>query len=61
MSVQDAHVSDIVTRCIKKNINVPRLSEHPPVRGGIISKRLDGIICCKDKKLFMTLNRVPEW
>ena len=29
--------------CLKKNQNAPRLSEHPPVRGGEMSKRLGGI------------------
>ena len=34
----------------KKNPNAPRPSEHPPVRGGGISKRLGGIKGCKYKK-----------
>ena len=29
--------------CLKKNQNAPRPSEHPPVRGGEMSKRLGGI------------------
>ena len=35
--------------CLKKNLNASRPSEHPPVRGKM-SKRLGGIIGCKDKK-----------
>ena len=34
---------------IKKNQNAPRPSEHPPVRGGEMSKRLGGIKGCKYK------------
>ena len=29
--------------CLKKNMNAPRPSEHPPVRGKKMSKRLGGI------------------
>ena len=29
--------------CLKKNLNAPRPSEHPPVRGKKMSKRLGGI------------------
>ena len=29
--------------CLKKNLNAPRPSEHPPVRGEKMSKRLGGI------------------
>ena len=32
-----------VCKCLKKNHNAPRPSEHPPVRGEKISKRLGGI------------------
>ena len=35
--------------CFKKNPNASRPSEHPPVRGGKMSKCLSGIIGCKDK------------
>ena len=34
---------------LKKNLNASRPSEHPPVRGKIMSKRLGGIIACKDQ------------
>ena len=34
---------------LKKNQNAPRPSEHPPVRGGEMSKRLGGIKGCKYK------------
>ena len=39
-----------VVACLKKNLNASRPSEHPPVRGGEMSKRLvGGIIGCEDK------------
>ena len=34
-------------RFLKKNQNAPRPSEHPPVRGEKMSKRLGGIKGCK--------------
>ena len=34
---------------LKINLNASRPSEHPPVRGGGMSKRLGGIIGCKVK------------
>ena len=34
---------------LKKNQNAPRPSEHPPVRGQTMSKRLGGIKGCKCK------------
>ena len=34
---------------LKKNLNASRPAEHPPVRGGNMSKRLGGIIGCEDK------------
>ena len=34
---------------LKKNLNASRPSEHPPVRGGEVSKRLGGVIGCKDE------------
>ena len=30
--------------CLKKNQNTPRPSEHPPVMGEKMSKRLDGVV-----------------
>ena len=33
--------------CFKKNQSTPRPSEHPPVMGGKMSKRLGGIKGCK--------------
>ena len=38
--------------CLKKNQNTPRPSEHPPVMGGEMSKRLGGIKGCKYKCCF---------
>ena len=35
--------------CLKKNKNAPRPSEHPPVQGGEMSKRLGWIKGCKYK------------
>ena len=34
---------------LKKNLNASRPSEHTPVRGESMPKRLGGIIGCKDK------------
>ena len=36
-----------ISICLKKNQNAPRPSEHPPVRGGEMSKRIGGIKGCK--------------
>ena len=45
-------------KCIlKKNQNTPRPSEHPPVMGGEMSKRLGGIKGCKYKTSSWHLNR----
>ena len=45
----------------KKNHNAPRLSEHPPVRGGEMSKRLGGIKeGCKYKTSSWHLNGFPD-
>ena len=47
--------------CLKKNQNAPRPSEHPPVRGGKLSKRLvGGIIGCKYKTSSWHLNGFPD-
>ena len=43
----------------KKNMNAPRPSEHLLVRGKI-SKRLGGIIGCKDKTSSWHLNGFPD-
>ena len=45
--------------CLKKNQNAPRPSEHPPVRGGEMSKRLGGIKGCKYKTSSWHLNGFP--
>ena len=47
-------------RCLKKNKNAPRPSEHPPVRGGKVSKRLGGIKGCKYKTSSWHLNGFPD-
>ena len=41
---------------LKKNQNAPRPSEHPPVRGEKMSKRLGGIKGCKYKTSSWHLN-----
>ena len=46
--------------CLKKNQNAPRPSEHPPVTGGEMSKRLGGIKGCKYKTSSWHLNRFPD-
>ena len=43
----------------KKNLNAPRPSEHPPLRGKM-SKRLGGIIGCKYKTSSWHLNGFPD-
>ena len=45
---------------LKKNQSTPRPSEHPPVMGGKISKRLGGIKGCKYKTSSWHLNRFPD-
>ena len=45
--------------CLKKNQNAPRPSEHPPVRGEEMSKRLGGIKGCKYKTSSWHLNGSP--
>ena len=45
---------------LKKNQNAPRPSEHPPVRGGKMSKRLGGIKGCKYKTSSWHLNGFPD-
>ena len=45
---------------LKKNQNAPRPSEHPPVRGKKMSKRLGGIRGCKYKTSSWPLNRFPD-
>ena len=39
----------VILGCLKKNQNAFRPSEHPPARGGEISKRLGGMKGCKYK------------
>ena len=50
----------ILMRCLKKgNQNAPRPSEHPPVTGEKMSKRLGRIIGCKYKTSSCHLNGFP--
>ena len=44
----------------KKNLNAPRPSEHPPLSGKKMSKRLGGVIGCKDKNSSWHLIRFPN-
>ena len=45
---------------LKKNQNTPRPSEHPPVMGEKMSKRLGGIKGCKYKTSSWHLDRLPD-
>ena len=45
---------------LKKKQNAPRPSEHPPARGGKMSKRLGGIKGCKYKTSSWHLNGFPD-
>ena len=45
---------------LNKNQNAPRASEHPPVRGEKMSKRLGGIKGCKYKTFSWHLNGFPD-
>ena len=47
-------------RFLKKNQSTPRPSEHPPVMGEKMSKRLGGIKGCKYKTSSWHLNRFPD-
>ena len=47
-------------RFLKKNQSTPRPSEHPPVMGENMSKRLGGIKGCKYKTSSWHLNRFPD-
>ena len=46
--------------CLKKKQNTPRPSEHPPVMGGKMSKRVGGIKGCKYKTYSWPLNRFSD-
>ena len=46
--------------CLKKNQTPPRPSEHPPVMGGKMSKRLGGIKRLQIQNLFMAFKQVPR-
>ena len=53
-------VSKKNVNALKKNQSTPRPSEHPPVMGGEMSKRLGGIKGCKYKTSSWNLNRFPD-
>ena len=60
VSISLALLSHKNTPCndyLKKNQSTPRPSEHPPVMGGKMSKRLGGIKGCKYKASSWHLNR----
>ena len=63
-SINRAHQQGICSKicetCLKKNQNAPRPSEHPPVRGEKMSKRLGGIKGCKYKTSSWDLNGFPD-
>ena len=54
------HTSHEAYMYLKKNQSTPRPSEHPPVMGGEMSKRLGGIKDCKYKTSSWHLNRFPD-
>ena len=47
------------TKSLQTSLNPSRPSEHPPVRGENMSKRLGGIIGCRDKTSSWHLNGSP--
>ena len=47
-------------RSLKKNQITPRPSEHPPVMGEKMSKRLGGIKRLQIQNLFMAFKQVPQ-
>ena len=47
--IPSSRTTKYVVCCLKKNQNAPRPSEHPPVMGKKMSKRLGGIKGCKYK------------
>ena len=49
-----------ISMFLKKNQNAPRPSEHPPVRGEKMSKRLGGIKGSKYKTSSWHLNGFPD-
>ena len=55
------HGTKRVPQCLKINQNAPRPSEHLPVRGGEMSKRLGGMKGCKYKTSSMAFKRLPQW
>ena len=55
------YYSNLCLDCLKKNQNTPGPSEHPPVMGKKMSKRLGGIKGCKIiQNLFMAFKQVPR-
>ena len=60
---QTKRVLLLLLRCVcflKKNLNASRPSEHLPVKGGKMPKRLGGIIGCKYKTSSWHLNGFPD-
>ena len=51
---------DELVDCLKKNLYASRPSEHPSVRGKEMSKRLGGIISCKNITSSWHLNGFPD-
>ena len=50
----------VVLLYLKKNQNTPRPSEHPPVMGEKMPKRLGGIKSLQIQNLFMSFKQVPR-
>ena len=51
---------NVMKMCLKKNQTTPRPSEHPPVMGGKMSKRLGGIKRLQIQNHFMAFKQVPR-
>ena len=53
-------IEEIRVRYLNKNQTTPRHSEHPPVMGEKMSKRLGGIKRLQIQNLFMAFKQVPR-
>ena len=56
------YISDVplLRKYLKKNQTTPRPSEHPPVMGETMSKRLGGIKRLQIQNHFMAFKQVPR-
>ena len=58
--VLQAESVDTCCVCLKKNQTTPRPSEHPPVMGEKMSKRLGGIKRLQIQNHYMAFKQVPR-